>query len=295
MKVGKLGWLVAMFLSGGMAIAQGTADDYRRAYALKEKFSADKVFYSNVNPQWIEGTHQFWYVRNTPDGCLYVSVDADKKARKELFDSHRLAKALGAASGKEVKPEALALGHLSVSKGLDTLHFVFNNQRWMYASRKNQLVNEGALPLPPKQKHWMEVDDEKTASPVPSPDGKWIAFIKNQNIYVKEVATGKEKQLGHWVIIIQPTSAGHRTVRRWLPARSVRWKSAMFIMWNLLRLISFSPSFTNRSMRSRETNFLLKCPASMKWKADEALFLLLNCSTDNMKYMVPNGIPTAVP
>jgi len=195
MKVGKLGWLVAMFLSGGMAVAQGTADDYRRAYALKEKFSADKVFYSNVNPQWIEGTHQFWYVRNTPDGRLYVSVDADKKARKELFDSHRLAKALGAASGKEVKPEALALGHLSVSKGLDTLHFVFNNQRWMYASRKNQLVNEGALPLPPKQKHWMEVDDEKTASPVPSPDGKWIAFIKNQNIYVKEVATGKEKQL----------------------------------------------------------------------------------------------------
>ena len=293
MKVGKLGWLVAMFLSGGMAIAQGTADDYRRAYALKEKFSADKVFYSNVNPQWIEGTHQFWYVRNTPDGRLYVSVDADKKARKELFDSHRLAKALGAASGKEVKPEALALGHLSVSKGLDTLHFVFNNQRWMYASRKNQLVNEGALPLPPKQKHWMEVDDEKTASPVPSPDGKWIAFIKNQNIYVKEVATGKEKQLsldGTLGIF-----AGHRTVRRWLPARSVRWKSAMFIMWNLLRLISFSPSFTNRSMRSRETNFLLKCPASMKWKADEALFLLPNCSTDNMKYMVPNGTPTAVP
>ena len=194
MKVGKLGWLVAMFLSGGMAVAQGTADDYRRAYALKEKFSADKVFYSNVNPQWIEGTHQFWYVRNTPDGRLYVSVDADKKARKELFDSHRLAKALGAASGKEVKPEALALGHLSVSKGLDTLRFVFNNQRWMYASRKNQLVNEGAVPLLIRQKHWME-DDEKTASPVPSPDGKWIAFIKNQNIYVKEVATGKEKQL----------------------------------------------------------------------------------------------------
>lgn len=39
----------------------------------------------------------------------------------------------------------------------------------------------------------------------------------------------------------------------------------------------------------------LKCPASMKWKADEALFLLPNCSTGNMKYMVPNGIPTAVP
>lgn len=110
MKVGKLGWLVAMFLSGGMAVAQGTVDDYRRAYALKEKFSADKVFYSNVNPQWIEGTHQFWYVRNTPDGRLYVSVDADKKARKELFDSHRLAKALGAASGKRSSRKLLHWG-----------------------------------------------------------------------------------------------------------------------------------------------------------------------------------------
>ena len=141
-----------MFLSGGMAIAQGTADDYRRAYALKEKFSAGKVFYSNVNPQWIAGTHLFWYVRNTPDGRVYVSVNADKKERKELFDHHRLAKALGAASGKEVRPEALFLDRLWVGKGLDTLRFVFNNQRWMYASRKNQLVNEGALPLPPKQK-----------------------------------------------------------------------------------------------------------------------------------------------
>ena len=110
MKVGKLGWLVAMFLSGGMAVAQGTVDDYRRAYALKEKFSADKVFYSNVNPQWIEGTHQFWYVRNTPDGRLYVSVDADKKARKELFDSHRLAKGAGCCIRKRGQAGSSCIG-----------------------------------------------------------------------------------------------------------------------------------------------------------------------------------------
>lgn len=72
-----------------------------------------------------------------------------------MFDSHRLAKALGAASGKEVKPEALALGHLSVSKGLDTLHFVFNNQRWMYASRKISWSMKGRfLSLPSKSIGW---------------------------------------------------------------------------------------------------------------------------------------------
>lgn len=145
-----------MLLCGGMAIAQGTVEDYNRAYSLREKFSANKIFYSNVTPTWIEGTHQFWYVRNTPEGRMYVSVNTDKKGRKELFDHSRLADALTKASGKEVKSSAINLERLHVNKSLDTLRFVFNNQRWRYATRKNQLANEGALPVPQKQKHWME-------------------------------------------------------------------------------------------------------------------------------------------
>lgn len=196
MKVNKLGlFLIAMLLNGGMAIAQGTVDDYNRAYSLRDKFSSNKVFYSNVNPEWIEGTHQFWYIRNTPEGRIYVSVNAEKKGRKDLFDHKQLANALGKASGKEVKPEAINLERLHVNKTLDTLRFNFNNQKWMYAVRKNQLANEGTLPAPSKPRHWMEMDDEKSAGPVTSPDGKYTAFIKNDNIYVKEVATGKEKQL----------------------------------------------------------------------------------------------------
>lgn len=196
MKVNKLGlFLIAMLLNGGMAIAQGTVEDYNRAYSLRDKFSNNKVFYSNVNPEWIEGTHQFWYIRNTPEGRIYVSVNAEKKGRKDLFDHKQLANVLGKASGKEVKPEAINLERLHVNKTLDTLRFNFNNQRWMYAVRKNQLANEGALPAPSKPRHWMEMDDEKSAGPVTSPDGKYTAFIKNDNIYVKEVATGKEKQL----------------------------------------------------------------------------------------------------
>ena len=192
MKVNKLGlFLIAMLLNGGMAIAQGTVDDYNRAYSLRDKFSSNKVFYSNVNPEWIEGTHQFWYIRNTPEGRIYVSVNAEKKGRKDLFDHKQLANALG----KEVKPEAINLERLYVNKTLDTLRFNFNNQKWMYAVRKNQLANEGTLPAPSKPRHWMEMDDEKSAGPVTSPDGKYTAFIKNDNIYVKEVATGKEKQL----------------------------------------------------------------------------------------------------
>ena len=187
--------MLAMLLSGGMAFAQGSVEDYNRAYELREKFGAKQVYYANVAPQWIDGTHHFWYVRETPEGRIYVVVDADKKSRKELFDHRKLATALSQASGKEVKADALQPQRLRVNRTLDTLHFVLANHRYPYAVKKNQLTDEGALPTPPKQKHWMEVDDEKGGAPVTSPDGRWSAYIKNDNIYVKELATGKEKAL----------------------------------------------------------------------------------------------------
>ena len=182
--------LAAMLFCTNIAIAQGTIEDYRRAYSAGEK-----VFYSNVNPEWIGKTHYFWYVRNTPDGRIYVLVDADTQNRKDLFDHKLVAAALSEASGRKIEATSLYLDRLSVNNGLDTLHFVFNNHRWMYVIDKNQLTDEGALPTPRKQRHWMETDDEKTAAPVTSPDKKYTAFIKNHNIYVKETATGKEKQL----------------------------------------------------------------------------------------------------
>lgn len=179
----------------GTALAQGTAEDYCRAYSLREKYSANKVYYSNVVPSWIDGTHSFWYVRRTPEGRIYVLVNADKSSRKDLFDHKRLAEALSASSGQKVESTALSLERLSVNSGLDTLRFAFAGHKWMYAVRKNRLTDQGAVPAPGKQRHWMEVDDEKTAAPVVSPDGKYTAFIKNHNIYVKEQATGKERQL----------------------------------------------------------------------------------------------------
>ena len=195
MKMTKIILSVALFFYGSMAIAQGTTDDYRRAYALKEKFSANKVYYSNVQPKWIGQTHQFWYVRHTPEGDVYVAVNADRQSRKELFDHQLLASSLAAASGIKTNPKSLSLQHLSVSNKLDTLRFVFHNQRWTYVVNSNKLTNEGNIPAPRKQRHWMETDDEKNASPVYSPDKRYMAYIKNHNVCVQELATGKESQL----------------------------------------------------------------------------------------------------
>ena len=182
-------------LTGGMALAQGTVEDYNRAYELREKYNSKHVFYSNVNPQWIDGTNLFWYVRNTPEGNEYVKVDAGKQKRTALFDQQKLSAALESSTGKDIDPMQLPIQRCHVTPGADTLRFVYEGKRWCFDIRRNRLTDEGQLPAPRRQRHWMEVDDEKGGAPVTSPDGKYVAFIKNDNICVREVATGKETQL----------------------------------------------------------------------------------------------------
>lgn len=179
----------------GQTFAQGTAEDYRRAYALRDKYSASKIYYSGVRPSWIARTDSFWYVRNTPEGRVYVVVDAGTQQRTDLFNHKALAEALAKATGKDVKPGALYLDRLSVDKAEGCLNFVFNNHNWRYnIAGDGKLDDCGELPKV-KQRHWMEVDDEKDAEPVASPDGRYTAFVRENNIWVRETVTGKERQL----------------------------------------------------------------------------------------------------
>ena len=191
----KLLSLMLLVCLSSTLMAQGTVEDYKRAFAQRTKYSG-KVYYDNVQPSWIGATHHFWYVRNTPDGRIYVLVNAEKQKRTELFNHDKLAKALKEATKRDYRATALHLDRLMVEEKFDIIHFQANGHRWTYNIRKNQLTDDGALQQRQgRQRHWMERDDELEAAPVTSPDGKYIAYIKNHNIYVRERATGRERQL----------------------------------------------------------------------------------------------------
>lgn len=192
---------VLLFALGSMSCislwAQGTVEDYNRAYALREKYNAKHVLYAGVVPHWVDQTSAFWYVRQTEKGKEYVKVDAASKKRTALFDQQKMAAALTEKAGREINAYNLPLQNCRLNISLDTLRFQLDGKFWAYSIKNNRLLDEGAIPPRGKERHWMEVDDEKDGRPVTSPDGKWTAFIKNDNVYVREMATGKEKQLSH--------------------------------------------------------------------------------------------------
>ncbi len=182
-------------LGGMSAMAQGTVADYKRAYELRTKYGSGQVFYDKVSPQWIDSTATFWYVRNTPDGDKYVLVDAGKANRTSLFDETKLSAALSKETGKQIAAKKLPIYSRRVSLAADIIRFTYDNRYWSFDINADMLTCTGTVPPRAKARHWMEVDDEKGGAPVVSPDGKYRAFIKNDNVYVADLATGKERAL----------------------------------------------------------------------------------------------------
>lgn len=175
--------------------AQGTLEDFNRAFAAPRKYGMSNVYYANVRPSWMTGKDAFWYVRETPQGRRYVAFDVKTKKRADLFDHKKFAAALSAAADKKVDPDNINVQWMRVSALGDTLKFNYSGRQWEYAVKSGRLADKGDIPVPPEEPHWMVVNDEKGSGPVMSPDGKREAFIKNDNVYVREVKTGKEKAL----------------------------------------------------------------------------------------------------
>ena len=133
--------------------AQGTVEDYKRAFAAQRTYGNDKILGAVSNVQWNGDEHRFWYSTNTAEGQVYVVVDADQKTR-------------------------------STYKTMDEVRAALN----IPAPEENRRRG----PWRP-QKHWMVTDPENEGGPVKSPDGKMEAYVKNYNIYVRDVETRKER------------------------------------------------------------------------------------------------------
>jgi len=173
--------------------SQGTVDDYNRAFSLPDRLK-DKVYYSNVTPQWIGKINKFWYVRYTPHGKTYMLVDAQKKTSTTLFDHIKLADKLSKTSKNTIDIEQISLTSLKVSTSLDTLRFTSNGTKWVYIQSKDSIYKD-AKQGSPKDEYWGKVDDERKGEAVISPDKKLSAFVKDNNLYVKNLTTGEEKAI----------------------------------------------------------------------------------------------------
>ena len=158
-----------------------TAEDYARAESLLGGATGGLVFGATVQPNWLSGD-RFWYRNTTPDGAEFILVDAAAGTRSRAFDHERLATAIGAVTGDAIEPLALPFRTIELSPEADRLTAQAGEARLQC-----DLVAytcEAAEPAP-----------DPDPSAIPSPDGAKAAFIRDHNLWLRDLDTGAETPL----------------------------------------------------------------------------------------------------
>ncbi len=203
MRLGKLRSLkeilgvVCCLTGGAIAQQQGgrqyTAANYARAEAMMSYNVAPLVYHTVARPMWLPGD-RFWYRDRGPDGFTYMLVDAAKGSSAPAFDHAMLAAAVSAAKpGAKVDQHDLMLSDVTFegAKEVLTVSAAGSLLRCdVSASIVCADAGKGAgqaASAPGRRRSATEQ--------VISPDGSKAAFIRDWNLWMRDVKDGRETQL----------------------------------------------------------------------------------------------------
>ena len=163
---------------------QLTADDYARAERFLGTNTISLVTGTGVRPTWLEDG-RFWYRTTLPNGSAFMMVDPQRRTRVPVFDQARLASALSAVSGGRVEGEQLPFQSFEMSRDSRSITVNVRNRRWQCDIQRYTCAPTDSAPASPRAPPNSSV----------SPDGRRAAFIRDHNLWVRELATGQDTQL----------------------------------------------------------------------------------------------------
>ena len=173
-----VGLLLAIALPA-LASAQGTREDYERARRFLPDNAGSLVLNADVDVEWIGESDRFWYRRELPrEGEEFLVVDAATGDRRPAFDHARLAATLTELIGEAQTATSLPFNSFEFEDGGDAITFSVEDEDW-----RCSLLD-----------YTCEKRDEEIISGR-SPDGRWIAFVRDHDLHVRSAENGAEIRL----------------------------------------------------------------------------------------------------
>lgn len=158
-----------------------TSLDWAKRYDFAQAalLAANETANGAVFPIWIDET-RFWYERKGEEGGELRVVDAAAGETRAVVKRARIAQALAAHLGAPVDPEILILQDLQFDPDRRVIRFSAYGDAYEYAYETAELS-------PAK----------KRSDPawIPSPDGKWAAILREDNLWLRDLARGEERPL----------------------------------------------------------------------------------------------------
>ena len=149
----------------------------------------------SVRPNWLPG-ERFWYRVLTPRGSEFILVDPARKTRVAAFDHQKLAAALSGAAGQKYDASGLPFSNIVYSPDMNFISFSTNGKSWKYDVRSSTCTPDTASGTGAGARGAQGGRGRPGGGMgAASPDGKRSAFIRDYNLWIRELATGKETQL----------------------------------------------------------------------------------------------------
>ena len=179
---------------------QLTAKDYEHAEKFMSYNTDPFIDAVVVRPNWLPGD-LFWYLSATTAKSEFILVDPVKKTRSAAFDHQKLAALLSAAGGKAYEANKLPFQTISFSEDGKSISFSADSKKWKYDLQANTIAPDESA---------SSAATGNTArfgrgggggrgagggNEVLSPDGKRAVFIKDNNLWLRDITTDKQTQL----------------------------------------------------------------------------------------------------
>lgn len=188
--------LAAPFAAAAQSPRAFTADDYARAERFLGANTSPLVSGTARGVSWMPDG-RFWYRVSVVGGTRVILVDPDRRTRAEAFDHTRLAEALSARLGRRVESADLPVDAIEPTRDGRALTVTLldpgyegrpgQSRRWTCDLRVYRCFPAEAAQ--PDDRH------EPPRNSVLSPDSTKAAFIRELNLWMRDLTSGEDVQL----------------------------------------------------------------------------------------------------
>ncbi len=202
--------LLVLSVSTPLAAQEGTPVT-AAAYARAERFLAPDlrgdVIGGSVDPHWLPDG-RFWYLSERPDGREFVVIDPARRSRQPLFNHQRLAASLSDATGETYSGGDLPFSDLELSADMNVVSFNVGGHGYSCdvsgsscTALRAPVAGLSERPRGPTlggfyRMRGRQGPTSSDGKPLTiSPDGKLGAFVRDWNLWVRNLETGEERQL----------------------------------------------------------------------------------------------------
>ena len=141
-----------------------------------EQFTSGTI----VNPKWVDQNH-FWYRNQVFGGHEFILIDINSKTRSPAFDHLKVAASLSSAKDTTYKSNKLPFDSFQFVEKNKIRFYTKKTERWEVDLNNYELIG-------PDSK-------QKVTNEVYSPDRSTVAFSRNENLWVRNLISGEEKQI----------------------------------------------------------------------------------------------------